>query len=388
MLALSQAIRDGLVLSCHDLSEGGLAVAAAEMSLAGGVGVEIDLDAVPAERDALEALLFAESTGRFLVEVAETDAPRFEEMIASTRAASMAMVGRTTREERFAARHHGSTVIDLPVTQIERAWKGIPSATPTGDNTPIEAPVPACSTPHIGLRRAQPRALVLTAAGVNCDRETMEACRLAGADVEAVHVNRLLHGSAGHLLDYGMLVLAGGFSYGDHLGAGTMLAAVLRHGLLDTLETFIAAGRPVLGICNGFQVLARLGLLGPISLVPNSDGRFHCEWTELHVQPSPCIFLRGFERMELPIAHGEGRVVMPPECVDLVLPFAPLRYRRNPNGSMAGIAGVCNAGGNVFGLMPHPERYLTPLHHPLRSGAPPAGVPFFGNAIRYIQEEL
>lgn len=232
------------------------------------------------------------------------------------------------------------------------------------------------------------RAMVLAAPGVNCDRETMEAARLAGAETELVHLNQLLNGDR-RLDDFGMLVLAGGFSYGDHLGAGAVLATTLRYRLLNDLYNFIDTGRPVLGICNGFQVLARLGLLGDVSLVPNVSGQFICRWVPLRVEQSPCIFLRGLQRLELPIAHAQGRVVVNEDREATVL--APLRYEQNPNGSVAGIAGVCNGRGTVLGLMPHPERYVTSFQHPLwrrQEGAEPAGLTLFQNAVAYVQEEL
>lgn len=229
--------------------------------------------------------------------------------------------------------------------------------------------------------------MVLAAPGVNCDRETREAVHLAGAETELVHLNQLLAGER-RLRDFGMLVLAGGFSYGDHLGAGTVLSAELHAHLRADLQHFVGEGRPVLGICNGFQVLARLGLLGEVSLVPNVSGRFICRWVPLQVESSPCLFLRGLDRFELPIAHGQGRVMAGEGGKKLC---APLRYRENPNGSAAGIAGVCNERGNVFGLMPHPERYVTPYQHPLwrrRVNLEPAGLTLFRNAVTYLEEEL
>jgi phosphoribosylformylglycinamidine synthase len=191
--------------------------------------------------------------------------------------------------------------------------------------------------------------------------------------------------------DFGLLILPGGFSYGDHLGAGAMLATILRHRFLDDIQRFVADGRPVLGICNGFQILARLGLLGNVSLVPNLSGTFECRWVSLRVESSPCVFLRRLDRLELPVAHGQGRIVALPESLPEVLPLAPLRYCENPNGSMHDIAGVCNPAGNVFGLMPHPERYVTPYQHPggghaKRPYEEPAGLAIFRNAVRAVQE--
>lgn len=232
------------------------------------------------------------------------------------------------------------------------------------------------------------RAMVLAAPGVNCDRETIEAARAAGADAELVHLNQLLDDDR-RLDDFGMLLLAGGFSYGDHLGAGAVLATTLRYRLSEELQRFVDDGRPLLGICNGFQVLARLGLLGEVSLVPNISDRFICRWVPLRVQPSPSVFLRGLDRLDLPIAHAQGRLVIDDNGAGTAL--APLRYEQNPNGSVAGIAGVCNARGNILGLMPHPERYVTSYQHPRwqrGEGREAAGLTIFRNAVRYVEEEL
>lgn len=230
------------------------------------------------------------------------------------------------------------------------------------------------------------QAMVLAAPGVNCDPETVEALRLAGARTERVHLNQWLRDA--RILDqFDLLVLAGGFSYGDHLGAGALLATTLRHRLLDAILRFDDAGRPILGICNGFQVLARLGLLGEVALVPNVSERFICRWVSLQVQPSPCLFLRGIDQLDLPIAHGQGRVII--TASKEVMPIAPLQYTENPNGSVSDIAGICNPRGNVFGLMPHPERYVSRYQHPLwqrRDTGEPAGLALFRNAVAYARE--
>src|SRR5258708_21800665 len=164
------------------------------------------------------------------------------------------------------------------------------------------------------------RALVLRAPGINCDRETAYACRMVGFETELVHINNVLKAPE-HLLDYDFLVIPGGFSYGDDLGAGTLLAKNLTVHLGQQLHLFIDEGRPVLGICNGFQVLVRAGLLpgyadksnGPYqamqqaSLTENESAQYECRWISLTVQPGACIFTRGIERsIELPVAHGEG----------------------------------------------------------------------------------
>jgi phosphoribosylformylglycinamidine synthase I len=260
------------------------------------------------------------------------------------------------------------------------------------------------------------RALILRAPGINCDRETAQACRLVGFDTDLVHINQLIKHPES-LLNYHFLVIPGGFSYGDDLGAGTLLAKNLTVHLNAQLHRFIDEGRPVLGICNGFQVLVRAGLLpGQVlpdspqenssraTLTDNVSAQFECRWVTLTTQSGPCIFTRGIDHpIELPVAHGEGRFVLEgdlPEFqargqVPLVYssdtqPIGEaVTYPANPNGSAGGIAGICNARGNVFGLMPHPERYVHSLQHPLRratSDGQGDGILIFKNAYDYASE--
>jgi phosphoribosylformylglycinamidine synthase II/phosphoribosylformylglycinamidine synthase I len=433
MRSLTRAIRRGLCLSCHDVSEGGLAVTAAEMSLAGRLGLELDVGKLPAETDAAEALLFGESAGRFLAEVAPEREDEFRAVMAGV---ACECIGEVVDSGRFAIRRDDRVEVDLGIDEIELAWKGgLEQGGKPGSGQPglpaiargheswwdegvrtLEGNWGDCvmgrvrrghggTALHLGALprskrsangRATARVMVLAAAGVNCDRETVEACRLAGADVELVHLNRVLAGEVS-MADFGMLIFPGGFSYGDHLGAGAILASVLRHRLLGELDAFVRDGRLVLGICNGFQVIARLGLLGDVSLAANDTGVFECRWTQLRVDArvtSP--FLDGLESLpstgrvfELPIAHGEGRVVAPDDALPELLARAPLRYVRNPNGSVADIAGICNAAGNVLGMMPHPERFvMADLHPGGSSGHTPAGLVIFQNAVRYVSHEL
>jgi phosphoribosylformylglycinamidine synthase I len=271
------------------------------------------------------------------------------------------------------------------------------------------------------------KALVLRAPGINCDRETAYACRLAGFETELVHINYLLK-SPERLLEYDFLVIPGGFSYGDDLGAGTLLAKNLSVHLGDQLGQFIDEGRPVLGICNGFQVLVRAGLLPgrltddsthmdersftpACSLTDNSSAQFECRWISLAVQESACIFTQSEKQhLELPVAHGEGRFVLADPAtltrlqmhgqIPLVYVYSmaignaraeaqPVPYPDNPNGSHGNIAGICNAQGNVLGLMPHPERYVNVLQHPLRRGTVNGegeGLLIFKNAYQYARK--
>lgn len=248
-----------------------------------------------------------------------------------------------------------------------------------------------------------PRALVLRAPGINCDRETVHACRLAGFTTEQLHINQLVK-DPNRLLDYQFLVIPGGFSYGDDLGAGNLLAHNLTIHLGKQLQRFVDEGRPILGICNGFQALVRAGLLPGVeqqaTLAENEAARFECRWITMKVQPGPCIFTHGIDQLiEIPVAHGEGQFVFPSDISTLQangqLPLiytnasgeGTVSYPANPNGSIANVAGICNAKGTVFGMMPHPERYVQALQHPQRRGATNGtgdGMLIFKNAFEYV----
>ncbi|WP_376788627.1 phosphoribosylformylglycinamidine synthase subunit PurL [Thermoflexus sp.] len=382
--ALHRAIASGCVQACHDLSEGGLGVALAEMCLAGRLGAEVDLRKVPCPETDIEddVLLFSESLCRFLVEVRPEDAPAFEAMLEGH---PFARIGQVTADGllRVVGRD-GQERIRLPVEELERAWRGTPAPAIT-NRAPRSSPRPMLSPPR--LRR--PRVLILQAPGTNRDREAAWACMQAGGEPEIVPMSVLLRGER-DLLDYAMLVLPGGFSYGDDLGAGTLWALELMEGLREKLERFIESGRPVLGICNGFQALVRAGLLPGseflepdgrrmVTLAPNASGRFECRWVYLRVDPrSPCLFTEGIEDLlYCPVAHGEGRFMARDESVLqalearrlIVLTYVdpsgcPAGYPFNPNGSQRNIAGICNPAGNVLGLMPHPEDHIFPWQHP------------------------
>ncbi|HXF70870.1 MAG TPA: phosphoribosylformylglycinamidine synthase I, partial [Thermoflexus sp.] len=275
---------------------------------------------------------------------------------------------------------------------------------------PLQAPTSSPhhrSIPQVSSRR--PRVLILQAPGTNRDREAALACEQAGGEPEIVPLSRLLRGER-DLMDYAMLVLPGGFSYGDDLGAGSLWALDLRLRLGEALERFIASGRPVLGICNGFQALVKAGLLpGPeflepdgtrmVTLAPNASGRFECRWVYLRANSrSPCLFTEGLDDLlYCPVAHGEGRFLARSEAIldrleaqglvalTYVDPFGqPAGYPFNPNGSQRGIAGICNPAGNVLGLMPHPEDHIFPWQHPRwhRGESGRLGLILFQNALR------
>jgi phosphoribosylformylglycinamidine synthase I len=257
------------------------------------------------------------------------------------------------------------------------------------------------------------RALILRAPGINRDRDIAYACKLVGFTPELIHINTLIK-APDTLLDYQFLVIPGGFSYGDDLGAGNLLAKNLTIHLGPQLRRFIDEGRPVLGVCNGFQVLVKAGLLpGPslngkvslrATLTDNEAAQFECRWIKMAIQPSVCIFTRGIERsIESPIAHGEGQFVLAGDLVALrergQIPLVytsssngasdHVAYPDNPNGSIGNVAGICNARGNVLGLMPHPEDYVRAQQHPLRRGLADGegdGILLFKNAFQYAKK--
>jgi phosphoribosylformylglycinamidine synthase len=259
---------------------------------------------------------------------------------------------------------------------------------------------------------AQPRVLILRAPGTNCDAETAHAFALAGARPESWHINRLLD-DARRIADYQVLCIPGGFSYGDDIAAGRILGNQIQHHLALTLATFREAGKLIIGICNGFQILLKTNLLtasdqkGPTAtLTLNDSGRFEARWIRLALKSEKCVFLSGIQELELPIAHGEGKFVTRDTDVfqrldaagQLVMRYTaphagqseitPLPYPTNPNGAQGNVAGICDETGRVFGLMPHPERFVDWTQHPrwTREPARPCGdgLRIFQNAVRYF----
>ena len=258
-----------------------------------------------------------------------------------------------------------------------------------------------------------PRVLILRAPGTNCDVESAHAFELAGATTERLHVNRLL-AEPTLARRFQILCLPGGFSYGDDIAAGAILASQIRHHLRDCLEDFRQRKGLILGICNGFQILMRTGMLlpdeatgPPATLTLNNSGKFEDRWVRLQVASDKCVLLQGIDEMYLPVAHAEGRFVTRDASVlkqldeagQLVLRYRPLEassdagevsYPANPNGAQAHVAGVCDSTGRVLGLMPHPERFVDPTQHPhwtraRRLDAPGDGLQLFRNAVSYFQ---
>ena len=252
---------------------------------------------------------------------------------------------------------------------------------------------------------SQVKALILRAPGTNCDEETAFALQQAGAVTSLVHISQLI-GHKQRLTDYQILVIPGGFTYGDDLGAGRVLANEIRLRLGADIEGFVASGRLILGICNGFQVLVKTGILpGPmnkppgVTLTSNDSGRFECRWVHLGVsEKSRCVFTKGIEYLYLPIAHGEGKLVAGATAIahlDAALYYTDERgnrqagYPHNPNGSAADIAGICDKTGRIFALMPHPERHIQPGQHPGwtrgKTGNGEGGIKIFKNAVQWIK---
>ncbi len=275
------------------------------------------------------------------------------------------------------------------------------------------------------MGKKSPKALVLAGYGINCDYETFTACKLAGFDPHRVHLKDLL-GSGRRIFDYNLIVFPGGFTFGDDLGSGVAFSAKIRYsageggtGLYDYLMEFVNRDGLILGVCNGFQILVRLGIIPAaggaygeqqMTLGFNREGTFLNRWVNLEVEKSPNVFTRGLKNVRLPVRHGEGRLIAEEGTLETVEKNeqVPLRYGDgsfkatqrfpwNPNGSQNAIAGLCDPTGRVFGLMPHPEAAVSIYQYPdwtlvreraKRSGAPLSeegdGLALFKNAYHYV----
>jgi phosphoribosylformylglycinamidine synthase len=269
---------------------------------------------------------------------------------------------------------------------------------------------------------AKIRVLVLRTAGTNCDKETAFAFREAGAEPELVHVNSLT-GAEISLSGFHILAIPGGFSYGDDIASGKILANELKFGIADEVRRFIKDGKLIIGICNGFQVLVKGGLLPNIAgdfktiestLTLNDSARFEDRWVYLsgrttndERRTTKCVWTKGIDKtIYLPVAHGEGKFVPRDNGVldylnknDMVVfryahenGAVADEYPANPNGSVEAIAGICDATGRILGLMPHPERHVSYLQHPrwTRNGKKTSGDGFaiFSNGVRFCEKYL
>ncbi|MBI4743326.1 MAG: phosphoribosylformylglycinamidine synthase I [Actinobacteria bacterium] len=261
----------------------------------------------------------------------------------------------------------------------------------------------------------KPRAAILLAAGINCDKETEYGFILAGGETKRIHINDLIEKKE-DLSHYHILVIPGGFSFGDDISSGKVLANKIKCNLEDEIQKFINDKKLILGICNGFQVMVKLGLLPAInkdyknqtaSLVRNNSGKFEDRWVYLKPnQNSNCVFTKNINQLlYLPVRHGEGKFVVKDENIleslknknGIVLQYVDSKgrlgdYPVNPNGSIEHIAGICDESGLVFGLMPHPEGYISKTQHPQwtrkANSSIPNGLLIFKNAVEYARENL
>ncbi len=254
----------------------------------------------------------------------------------------------------------------------------------------------------------KPKVCVLKTDGINCDQETVHAFTIAGAEAEIVLLNQL-RAQKNQLDKFQILVIPGGFSYGDDIASGKILALELMLFLQDQLQDFVDKGKLIIGICNGFQVLVRAQLLPQVSmqrqqatLLTNDSGKFECRWVSLRVEKSNCIFTQGLEdsSITLPVAHAEGKFFAETQELNQIESehLVALRYTHddkatqeypyNPNGSLHSIAGVTDISGRVFGLMPHPERFIYAHQHPWRTRKQyePVGLKIFANAVSYTKQ--
>jgi len=259
------------------------------------------------------------------------------------------------------------------------------------------------------------RAIVLTGFGINCDYETQAALNRVGAQAERIHLNDIIENAA--LLDEGhILAIPGGFSFGDDVASGKILANRLRYKLGGPIKKFIADGKLVIGICNGFQVMVKMGILPlfdgefaqEVTLTNNDSARFENRWVCLKTDPATkCVWTKGIDRLELPVRHGEGKFIPRDDAVldrlkengQIALRYctpdgspANGAFPANPNGAIEDIAGICDPSGRIFGLMPHPEAHVDRTNHPrwTRLDLPEEGpgLQVFRNAVEYVQGNL
>jgi phosphoribosylformylglycinamidine synthase len=256
------------------------------------------------------------------------------------------------------------------------------------------------------------RACVLTGFGINCDNETFTALELAGAAPKKVHINDLIH-KKDSLENYEILAVPGGFSFGDDIASGKVFANKFKFNLKKDMMRFINDGKISIGICNGFQVMVKMGILPAldgqyfnqqVTLTINDSGRFEDRWVCLKELKSDCVFTQGLGKIALPVRHGEGKFftdkktlgrVMDEHLVTLKYINADgsrPKYPENPNGSLEDIAAICDPSGHLFGLMPHPEAYLFKTNHPrwTREKVPPVGMGrrIFENAVKYCKKKF
>ncbi len=424
--ALEEAISKGLVASCHGVYRGGLGVHLALVSMAGWLGIEVDLRKVPAEGlTRNDQILFSESAGRFIVTVSSEHKEAFEKIFSNrlkSQNIPVKSIGRVIGEKVFRCIGlNGEILFEEPLERLRSSWSGKEVSEP-----PPVTPLSKTKNFNSIEKQGKPRALVLTGFGLNCDYETAYALECAGAVAERVHLNELLRGSK-TLKDYQIFVIDGGFSWGDDHGAGTIMGCRIREKMADEIMEFFQRGGLILGICNGFQVLVNMGLLPgrftnlgdkenffrrEVALINNDCGHFLDMWVWLKANPSsPCVFTKGLEVVEFPVRHAEGKFYADRSVLEdlernnqiaLIYCFpdgspANGKFPYNPNGSLMDIAGICDITGRIMGLMPHPEAFNHITNHPhwtlqkewfKRSSKEPLneeglGIKFFKNAVYY-----
>jgi phosphoribosylformylglycinamidine synthase I len=262
------------------------------------------------------------------------------------------------------------------------------------------------------IKEPEIRVCIITGFGINADYELQRAFNMVGATGTLIHITDIIERPQ-TLRENHIIAFPGGFSYGDHLGSGKVFGTLFKKHLKVELQEFIAAGKLVIGICNGFQVLVKMGILPnlaggwkqEVSLIHNDSGKFEDRWVLLKTNPaSPCVWTRGLDELEFPVRHGEGKfVIISPSIRDslvkqnlIALTYASASgvepgYPANPNGSVLDIAGISDASGRVFGLMPHPEAFLIPENHPrwTREKIQESdGLMLFKNGVEYIKETI
>jgi phosphoribosylformylglycinamidine synthase len=264
---------------------------------------------------------------------------------------------------------------------------------------------------------AKVKALIITGYGLNCEAETRHVLELAGASVDEIHLSDLVAGKS-NMEDYHFLAFIGGFSFGDHIAGGKAFANRLKCRLGDQLKRFVASDKLIIGICNGFQALVKLGLLPGfdgdyetqrLTIGHNESGVFRDGWILLKGdETSNCVFTKGIDYIELPVRHGEGNIQVQDKGVlerlknegQVVFRYAhpetgepTMEHPHNPNGSVDAIAGICDPEGRIFGLMPHPEAFWSPYNHPhwirkkMENGLPEegGGMKVFRNAVAWLE---
>lgn len=373
--ALSAAMADDDVISCHDVSDGGMVTTLAEMSMGENFGCEIALDCF---RDAATAgILFHETPGCFVIEVSrDFDASKYFSELSG----AVFEIGHIRKDDSFVISKHATALFSASVTELRR-WIKSPlfeKYFPVGsqhlqlDSGELRE---SSSSRSLAVLSRKPRALVLRAPGINSEEETRYCFDLSGADACIVDIVDVTEKD---FEDSEILAIPGGFSYADDLASGKIFAADLMYRFEDSLKKFAESEKLILGICNGFQVLVRTGLLplrniGSLesNLVHNTHG-FFCRKIKMEIVSSKCVWTDGLEEMivSAPVAHGEGRfMTKDPAMMDrlirdqqIVFRYvdddrnATMNFPYNPNGSSHSIAGICDPSGRILGMMPHPER--------------------------------